>query len=566
MPKYYIEKRKFAKSLAREIKQGTDEMLNAYPDKKPLVEIRHLDVDYGFGTKKFSAIKDLNLNIYDGEVLGLVGESGSGKSTTGRAIIGLTPHTFGYIKILDRVIPKNLDKGFKWTKKYKEIVNFMVNKVQMIFQDPTNSLNPYKNVETVVGEGLTNLKNSKYIYLTRYNELVLRELNQLVVQVEPDKPLVKNWIKTSREIEQSIEKSNEFVYKTIYEEIHRRYSQNAGYKNAVDFLEIKKVERKTLNNLNEKECKKRLIVDILKQVGLDETVLSRFPLEFSGGQQQRLGICRSVVLQPKLLIADEPISALDVSIQAQVINIFNELKEKYNLTILFIAHDLRMVEYISDRIAVINKGVLLEVGPTDEIIHNAHHPYTRSLLDAVPSIESEKGSLLGYIYDPSMHKYDEKNQPVWQNLGNNHFVLATDEELAEYKKDRVKWDKIEEKRERKEKITLDDFVIEEEQDNKSIQIDELISSINESVSKNVENNSNIIYDEQTNRKPTETLIENRKSGSNTINIELENEVHKVEHSTKNAKVRRITNKAKKPVKGKNSRRVAKAPGAKKTKN
>lgn len=461
MPKYYYEKRKFGKPLAREIRQGTEEMLNAYPDKKPLVEIRHLDIDYGFGAKKFSAIKDLNLNIYDGEVLGLVGESGSGKSTTGRAIIGLTPHTYGYIKILDRIIPKNLDKGFKWGKKYKEIINFMVNKVQMIFQDPTNSLNPYKNVETVVGEGLTNLKNSKYIFLTGFDQTVLKEVNRLVNKVDSTNPLVSNLLEKCREIEVSIEKSYDFVFKELIDEINRRYTTNANYKEALEYLEAQKVERDSLNNLSEKECKKRLIIDILKQVGLDETVLGRFPLEFSGGQQQRLGICRSVVLQPKLLIADEPISALDVSIQAQVINIFNELKEKYNLTILFIAHDLRMVEYISDRIAVINKGVLLEVGPTDEIIHNAHHPYTRSLLDAVPSIESEKGSLLGYIYDPSIHKYDENNQPVWQDLGNNHFVLATDEELTEYKRDRAKLNEIEAKRERNEKITLDDFVIEE---------------------------------------------------------------------------------------------------------
>ncbi len=155
-----------------------------------------------------------------------------------------------------------------------------------------------------------------------------------------------------------------------------------------------------------------MVIDILKQVGLDDTVLGRFPLEFSGGQQQRLGICRAVVLRPKLLIADEPISALDVSIQAQVINIFNELKEKYHLTILFIAHDLRMVEYISDRIAVINRGTLLEIGPTDEIINNPYHPYTKSLLDAVPSIEKEKGSLMGNIYDHKIHNYTEDYQPT----------------------------------------------------------------------------------------------------------------------------------------------------------
>ncbi|WP_027120571.1 ABC transporter ATP-binding protein [Mycoplasmopsis lipofaciens] len=433
MQKYYVEKKGF-KKIVRPIREGVEEMLNAYPDSKTVVELRHLDVDYGVGLKKFKAIKDLNLNVYEGEILGLVGESGSGKSTTGRAIIGLTPHSFGYIKILDRVIPKNVEKGWKFSKKHKDIIDFMVNKVQMIFQDPTNSLNPYKNVEKVVGEGLTNTKNSKFIYLTTYDQNVYTDLFNEIKRIDPDNLPVKNLIRALREHEKSPEDSYNFVFEETYNLIEQRAKSNPNlYNNLFENLKIAKETRHSYDALSEKECKKRLIIDILKQVGLDESVLGRFPLEFSGGQQQRLGICRSVVLQPKLLIADEPISALDVSIQAQVINIFNELKEKYHLTILFIAHDLRMVEYISDRIAVINKGVLLEVGPTDEVVNNPYHPYTKSLLDAVPSIESKKGSLIGSVYDASMHNYSNEIQPKWQNLGNKHFVLATDEELKIFK-------------------------------------------------------------------------------------------------------------------------------------
>ncbi|WP_406617122.1 ABC transporter ATP-binding protein [Mycoplasmopsis adleri] len=434
MSRYYVEKGKFGKILTREILPGTEEMLNAYPDLEKLVEIRNLDITYGSGNKTFKAIKDLNLNIYDGEVLGLVGESGSGKSTTGRAIIGLTPHSFGYIKILDRIIPKNLDKGFKWGKAYKDIVKFMVNKVQMIFQDPTNSLNPFKNVETVVGEGLTNTKNSKWIYLSSYDETVFIEINNNLVAKNKKFELYNNPLKVHSENSQTIEASYKFVYEDFKQALEENKPKDeAFFAEQLELLEKHRIERDSLTNLSEKECKKRLIIDMLKQVGLDDSVLDRFPLEFSGGQQQRLGICRAVILQPKLLIADEPISALDVSIQAQVINIFNELKKKYHLTILFIAHDLRMVEYISDRIAVINKGVLLEIGPTDEIINNAFHPYTKSLLDAVPSIENEKGSLLGSQYDPAIHGYDENVQPKWIDLGNKHFVLATEEEVAKYK-------------------------------------------------------------------------------------------------------------------------------------
>lgn len=158
-------------------------MLNC-ENKEAIVQIRNLDVIYGHGAKAFHALKDLNLNIYQGEVLGLVGESGSGKTTAGRAIIGLTPHSFGQIKILDRIIPKDRSKVNKWSKKGKDIINFMVNKVQMIFQDPTNSLNPFKDVETVVGEGLTNLKTSRYLYLTNIDIATYIELNKKLGSID----------------------------------------------------------------------------------------------------------------------------------------------------------------------------------------------------------------------------------------------------------------------------------------------------------------------------------------------------------------------------------------------
>ncbi|MBU4689980.1 ABC transporter ATP-binding protein [Mycoplasma zalophidermidis] len=431
--KFYVESGHFGKKVYRQIRPGTDEMLNCV-DKKPIVEIRNMDVTYGYGAKTFYALKDLNLNIYQGEVLGLVGESGSGKTTAGRAIIGLTPHSFGQIKILDRVIPKNKDKIIKWTKKGKDIIDFMVNKVQMIFQDPTNSLNPFKNVETVVGEGLTNLKCSKYLYLTNIDIETYIELNNKLKEINPklvfsDDPWEE--IRNHWDTEQQL---YDFLHvETLNELNHLKEVINVDdFTKLIEFMGERKELRDNEQNLTEKECKRKLIIDILHQVGLDETVLNRFPLEFSGGQQQRVGICRAVVLQPQILIADEPISALDVSIQAQVINIFKELKEKYNLTIIFIAHDLRMVEYISDRIAVINKGTLLEVGPTKSVIYNPHHPYTQSLLDAVPSIEAEKGSLVGKLYDPSIHDYTEETQPKWQKVADKHYVLASDVEIDSF--------------------------------------------------------------------------------------------------------------------------------------
>ncbi|WPB54909.1 ABC transporter ATP-binding protein [Mycoplasmopsis verecunda] len=376
----------------------------------------------------------MNLNIYKGEVLGLVGESGSGKSTIGRAIIGLTPHSFGQIKILDKVLPKKMTRGFKTgkaLKEYKAIENFMVNKVQMIFQDPANSLNPHKNVEAVVSEGLSNTKNAKEIYLFNIDQDVVKEIYTKWL----NKNSYKQFYGQYKEIlDKHVAENEKVAYQALYIDFLNDISKINSLNEAIEYLTKAKEHRDELNKLTEVDCKKILVRDILKSVGLDDSVLKRYPLEFSGGQQQRIGISRAVVIRPSLLIADEPISALDVSIQAQVVNIFNDLKEKYNLTILFIAHDLRMVEYISDRIAVMNRGRLLEIGTTDEIMNHSLHPYTKSLLEAVPSIEGEKGSLIGYTYNPAIHGYTFLKQPQWIKVNKDHYILATPEELDEWRK------------------------------------------------------------------------------------------------------------------------------------
>lgn len=431
----YIEKKKiffWTREFLRYQRHGLKEMMDP-KGKEILVSMRNVDITYGSGSKEFKAVSDLNLNIYRGEVLGLVGESGSGKSTTGKALVGLIPYSFGEIKLMNQVLPKKLKRGFKFGKsleEYKKIINFLVNKVQMIFQDPANSLNPHKNISEVVSEGLDNTKNSKEIIIYNFDQSVIRDLFLEIKKF----PGVKDILQKEAQLNVDISENEVKAYKALYEEFIPIIQKNPKFSHLEDKIKEYFTERERLNSLSLKQCKKELIVDILKSVGLDKTVLRRYPLEFSGGQQQRIGISRAVVLRPLLLVADEPISALDVSIQAQVVNIFNELKEKYSLTIMFIAHDLRMVEYISDRIAVMNKGTLLEVGSTNEIMKNSLHPYTKSLLDAVPSIESTKGSLIGYVYDPNMHNYSSENQPIWIKVNDNHFLLATYDEYNKWKK------------------------------------------------------------------------------------------------------------------------------------
>lgn len=188
-----------------------------------------------------------------------------------------------------------------------------------------------------------------------------------------------------------------------------------------------------LGTKSEKE-RKQTVEQALLDVGLLPEFASRFPHEFSGGQRQRIGISRTLVMEPELIIADEPISALDVSIRAQVLNLLSNLQEKKGLTYLFIAHDLSVMRFITDRLAVIHKGQIVELAETEKLFEHPLHPYTRALLSAIPTpnprIERKK---VIEFYDPSSHNY-EKNPPKWVEIEPEHFILANDEELKKYNK------------------------------------------------------------------------------------------------------------------------------------
>ena len=171
----------------------------------------------------------------------------------------------------------------------------------------------------------------------------------------------------------------------------------------------------------------------LTEVGLLPEFASRFPHEFSGGQRQRIGIARALIMEPQFVIADEPISALDVSVRAQVLNLMDKLQKERNLTYLFIAHDLSVMRFITDRIAVVHKGQIVEMAETEELFRHPLHPYTQALLSAIPlpnpEVEREKELL---VYDPSMHHYEE-DKPVWTEILPGHYVLANQEEIKAYK-------------------------------------------------------------------------------------------------------------------------------------
>jgi ABC-type microcin C transport system duplicated ATPase subunit YejF len=184
-----------------------------------------------------------------------------------------------------------------------------------------------------------------------------------------------------------------------------------------------------------KEQRQEMVHQALLDVGLLPEFASRFPHEFSGGQRQRIGIARAIIMEPDLIIADEPISALDVSIQAQIINLLNDLRERMGLTIMFIAHNLSVVKYFSDRIGVMYFGHLVELAPSDELFAHPLHPYTKALLSAVPNpnpyVEQTKKLL---VYDAEQHHY-ENDPPVWTEIKPDHFVYGNAPELEAYRKE-----------------------------------------------------------------------------------------------------------------------------------
>jgi len=292
------------------------------------------------------AVDGVSFFIRKGETLGLIGESGCGKTTVGRCIVRAYQPTNG--EVLYRKDGEYVDLTkipYKKLKPYRR-------DIQMIFQDPFSSLNPYMTVLDIVGE-----------------------------------PLKIHKIAQGREMKSQVK-------------------------------------------------------NLLNQVGLSVKYITRYPNAFSGGQRQRIGIARALALKPKLIIADEPVSALDVSIQAQVVNLMKDLQQKFGLTYLFIAHDLSVVEHISDRVLVMYLGSMAELVNSEELYLHPLHPYTEALLSAVPKykpdMETHRIILPGEVPSPSnppsgckFHprcryacEICSKETPKWRDMGNDHYVAC----------------------------------------------------------------------------------------------------------------------------------------------
>lgn len=231
--------------------------------------------------------------------------------------------------------------------------------------------------------------------------------------------------KISRELDKEVVKKCQMIFQDPLASLNERAK--------VDYI----ISEGLINHhlYKDEDDRKRKVENALHEVGLLPEFASRFPHEFSGGQRQRIGIARALIMEPEFVVADEPISALDVSIRAQVLNLLNRLKKSRGLTYLFIAHDLSVVRFISDRIAVIHKGRIVELADSEELFQNPLHPYTKALLSAVPvpdpEIEKKKQLL---VYDPAMHDY-AVDKPVWCEIKPQHFVYGNEKELDQYRKE-----------------------------------------------------------------------------------------------------------------------------------
>ncbi len=198
----------------------------------------------------------------------------------------------------------------------------------------------------------------------------------------------------------------------------------------VDYI-VSEGLRNIHHDLTEEQMREK-VSQALSDVGLLPEFASRFPHEFSGGQRQRIGIARALVMEPECIIADEPISALDVSIRAQVLNLLSDLQKKRGITYVFIAHDLSVMKYFTDRIAVVHQGKIVELAETKEVIEHAIHPYTKALLSAIPMPDPEyerKKELL--VYDSNMHDY-VNHPPKWVEARPGHFILANEDEVEKW--------------------------------------------------------------------------------------------------------------------------------------
>ena len=386
-----------------------------------LLKVDHLCQYFRMGRKDLKAVDDVSFEIRKGEAFGLVGESGCGKTTTGRSIIKLYDITSGNVYFKGQRVGagtrsykdaiKKAKADLKEGKITKEECAEIVSKNKLLIRDAKSDHN---EVDKQHSAAMVAALNKEYDEKFKEAEGDVEKLKML-------KKEYKNKLRVAKK--SKLITQIQMIFQDPIASLDPRMTVR-------DII----AEGLIINGVTDKEYINQKVYEILETVGLVREHADRYPHEFSGGQRQRIGIARAVVMQPEMIIADEPISALDVSIQAQVINLLNDLRDQLGLTILFIAHDLSVVKYFSDRIGVMYFGKMVELADSDELFKNPLHPYTRSLLSAIPLpdpiYEKQRTRV---TYNPLAEHDYSVDAPSFREIAPGHFVHCNDAEEEKYK-------------------------------------------------------------------------------------------------------------------------------------
>lgn len=389
-------------------------------DQNIILSVRHLKMFFKLGGwpdyVKLKAVHDISFDVREKETFGIVGESGCGKSTTGRCIMHLYDITSGSIYYKGY----RIGAGDRWNKKeikYSKIhAKEKIKSLEKELEEKTKALTDPSEIEALKNEYARQIEEIK-----KRNAQVVNEQRAKIRQIHHDNKHAPR--KLLNEIQMIFQDPVDSLDpRMTVEDIIQEGLRIQGHRNVRD---------------NHKKT-----VDILEKVGLVPEHASRYPHEFSGGQRQRIGIARALIMNPKILICDEPISALDVSIRAQIINLLNDLKEEMGITMIFIAHDLSTVKYFCDKIAVMYFGNMVELATSDELFKHPLHPYTKSLLSAIPQPNplSEKRRER-ITYNPALTHDYSKQKPTFREILPGHFVLCNDDEFGKYQQEIAAIDK-----------------------------------------------------------------------------------------------------------------------------